>query len=233
MHEHLWRGVDVRIRDAEDSYREMRASLAPPRQAGRLIAAGVVPDTRWQDNLDRHVKTFLSSVRSIPWIIEACFGKDLGSPEMKDWWKRLPPEEQQRRKTFSAKFRSDRETLDRHHLTNERNVSEHRLGYPNIEAKVVGPSGTEHIARPGVRIPAAEPRPLEANIDDDPAKQWAATEPPRPINPPRPDQYTIDGKPLFPECEAYLQLARDIRVRAQVICDAEHGGKHLSTPPAS
>jgi hypothetical protein len=30
---------------------------------------------------------------------------------MRDWWKRLLPEEQQRRETSSAKFRKDRETF--------------------------------------------------------------------------------------------------------------------------
>jgi hypothetical protein len=110
-------------------------------------------------------------------------------------------------------------------------VSEHRRGFPNIEAAVIGPFGTKYVAGPDRRIPTSECRPLEPNINNDPALMWAATLPPRPIDPPRWDQWTICGKPLFEECRAYLQLASDIRVGAQKICDAVHGAQHVSTPP--
>ncbi len=232
----LWRGVDGRIREAERSYREMGISISPPDHTwenAALVAAGVDVNRPWQDTFYPHVSTFLAKVRSVPSIIRACFGKDLGSAEMRDWWDRLTPDERLRREDFSDQFRSDWETFRDHDLTNERNVSEHRLGFPNIEAKVVSPFGTEYVARPGVRIPTSECRPLEPNINNDPGKMWAATLPPRPIDPPRWDQWTICGRPLFPECQGYLQFASDIRGRAKVICDAVHRDQHVTAPPAN
>jgi hypothetical protein len=237
VHEHLWLGVDGRIREAERSYREMGTSISRPDHTwenAALVAAGVDVNRPWQDTFYPNVSTFLAKVRSVPSIIEACFGKDSGIrriPPMKDWWDSLTLDEQQRREEFSDQFRADNKLFRDHYLTNERDVSEHRLGFPNVEARVVGPFGKEHIARPDRRIPSAEPRPLEPNINNDPALMWAATLPPRPIDPPRWDQWTICGKPLFDECRAYLQLASDIRGRAQVICDAVHGAQHVSAPP--
>jgi hypothetical protein len=67
---------------------------------------------------------------------------------MEKWFAGLPPEEQQRRQVFSDQFRADREAFRQHFLTPERDVTEHRLGYPNIEGKVVGPYGHVHIATP-------------------------------------------------------------------------------------
>jgi hypothetical protein len=238
VHEHLWLGVDGRIREAERSYREMGISISPPDHTwenAALIAAGVDVNRPWQDTFYQHVSTFLAKVRSVPSIIEACFGTDRGSRAMRVWLDGLPPDERNRRETFSRQLWGEdvwRAFRD-HDLTNERNVSEHRLGFPNVEATVVGPFGTEYVARPDRPIPTAELRPLEPDINDDPGKMWAATLPPRPIDPPRWDQWTICGKPLFRECEAYLHLARDVRGRAQVICDAVHGGEHVSAPPAS
>src|SRR5207247_7874094 len=122
------------------------------------------------------VSRFLAEVRSVPSIIEACFGKDLGSREMKNWWNGdLTLDEQKRREAFSTKFQAERKAIDGHPLTTERNVSEHRLGIPEIEGEVVGPFGAVHTATPTNRIPAAECRPLDPNIANDSGAQWAAT----------------------------------------------------------
>jgi hypothetical protein len=113
----------------------------------------------WQGMIWQLVSRFLAEVRSVPPIIEACFGKDLKSREMKNWWNDdLTLDEQQRRETFSDQFRADRKVIDDHALTTERNVAEHRLGIPEIEGKVVGPFGAVHTATPTNRIPDAECR---------------------------------------------------------------------------
>jgi hypothetical protein len=233
MHDHLWRGVDGRIAEAHHYYGEMGRSLEPPEQTHWNVAiesSGGIIDTRWQDRFYPSVNTFLAKVRSVPSIIEACFGADRGSREMKHWLDGLPSDEQKRRQTFSDQFRDDRNKFRDHDLTAERDASEHRRGFADIEGRVVGPFGKVHIARPDIRIPTAEGRPLDARINDNPALQWAATLPPRTIRP-QWDQFTIGGKPLFDECRAYLQLASDLRGRAQNICDAVHGNQTLSMPP--
>jgi hypothetical protein len=235
MYDHLWFGVDRKLEEALRCYEEMGRSLQPPAWTTPMyaiqFATDTIADTRWQDTFYAHVGTFLAKVRSVPEVIEACFGADRVLMKM-PWWSGLTTDEQSRRAAFSKQFGSDYDAFRKHHLTNQRNVSEHRLGYPNIEGKVPGPFGAVHTASPTNRIPTAESRPLEPNIGNDAALMWAATLPPHPVRP-RWDQFTINGKPLFDECRAYVQLASNLRARAGPICEAVHGSHSLSTPPNS
>jgi hypothetical protein len=83
VYKHLWLGVDARIREAHQSHGELYRSLEPPPEHTRwnaLMAAGVVFHSPWQENFYDSVNTFLAKVRSVPSIIEACFGKDPGEP---------------------------------------------------------------------------------------------------------------------------------------------------------
>jgi hypothetical protein len=104
-----------------------------------------------------------------------------------------------------------------------------------MEARVVGPFGTVHIATPNHRIPDAEsPPPSNTNIANDPGALFAATLSPQPIWP-KPDQFTITSvkKPLFSECEAYLALARQAIAEARIIAASVHSANTLTPPPAS
>jgi hypothetical protein len=235
MHDHLWAGVGRKLEEAHSILADMPKSLQPPERTHMTVvleSAGAILGSDWQSSFYSLVGTFLAKVRSAPSIIEACFGADRVSQQMKDWWDRLPPDEQRRRQAFSAQFRADREVFRNHYLTTERDVTEHRLGFPNIEGKVGGPFGQVHTATPINRIPDAESRPLEPDIGNDQALQWAATLPPRPVQP-RWDQFTINGKPLFPECQDYLTLAQQLVEKARAISQSVHGANHLTTPPSS
>jgi hypothetical protein len=234
MHD-LWIGVDQKLRDAQLSFEEMGRSIQPPERTAInvvLESAGAIVDTRWQDKFYGRVATFLVKARSVPEVIESCFGADCGSSAMKNWFNGLLPAEQTRRRAFSDQFRADREGFHRHNLTTERNVSEHRLGFASIEGKVIGPFGKVHTATPFQQIPTAESRPLEADIGNDPALQWAATLPPRPVQP-RWDQFTIGGKPLFSECRDYLTLCQQLVEKARGISQRVHGAESLTSPPTS
>jgi hypothetical protein len=234
MHEDLWAGVSRKLNDAHLYFEGMARSLQPPERTGMTVAlqsAGTIIANPWQDHFYADVDTFLAKVRSVPEVIEACFGADCGSRVMKDWFDRLPPAEQSRRRTFSTKFRVHREAFRKHHLSNARNVSEHRRGFPNVEGRVVGPFGKVHVASPVNRIPDAETRCFSpGNAPDLPL--WAATQSPQPIQP-RCDQFTIGGKPLFDECRSYLQLACNLRDEADNICQQVHGSNSLTIPPSS
>jgi hypothetical protein len=198
-----------------------------------LEASGAIVGHDWQSSFYSLVDSFLTKARSVAWIIEACFGDDhRGSAEMRVWWQGLSPDEQRRRTDFSDQFRADKKAFSDHPLTTERNVSEHRLGSPNIEGKVHGPFGQIHAANPTSRIPDAESRPLEPSLSDDTALQWAATLPAQPVRP-RPEQFTIGGKPLFPECQNYLALARELVSKAHAIARSVHGNNYLTIPPSS
>jgi hypothetical protein len=158
VHERLWLGVDRRIREAQHSSDEMWRALQPPERTWNVApAADVNLDTCWQDTFYGCVATFLAKVRSVPWLIESCFGADRANWEMRVWLDGLPTDEQDRREDFSRQFRNepDWKALRDHDLTSERNVAEHRLGFPNIEATVIGPFGTKHIGR---RTSASRPR---------------------------------------------------------------------------
>jgi hypothetical protein len=235
-HNHLWVGVDLKIQAARTTLDEMRKALQPPVPTAWSVVqestGTIVGGPDWQSIFYPLVARFLSEVRSVPWIIEACFGFDR-SPPMKTWWNQLPLDEQQRRETFSDQFRADRKAIDDHALTTERNVADHRLGIPEIEGKVVGPFGAVHTATPTNRIPDVECRPLDPNIANDPGAQWAATQPSQPIRP-KPEQFTITRgkKPLFPECEAYLVLAEQVVAAARSISYNEHGSNSLTPPPS-
>jgi hypothetical protein len=109
-------------------------------------------------------------------------------------------------------------------------VSDHRLGFASIEGHVVGPFGKIHIATPNNRIPIAESRDPEPNPGNDPALLWAGTLPPRPVES-KSGQFTIAGKPLFPECEQYLEQARSLRAQACQMSVSVHGAEPLTTPP--
>jgi hypothetical protein len=110
---------------------------------------------------------------------------------MRTWFDSLSANERLRRKSFSTEFAHDQKALRDHYLTTERDVTVHRLGFPDVKVEVRGPFGRMHTATPTTRISGAESRPLEPDIGNDPALQWAATLPPSPVRTPLPDQFTV------------------------------------------
>jgi hypothetical protein len=231
----LWLGVDLKLQAAHGTFANMRKTLqAPPQTVATIVqeSTGAMVGPNWQSNFWPLVNGFLAEVRSVPEIIEACFGKDLRNREMRLWWASLDADEQRRREAFSNLFRGERTAIDGHSLTPQRNVSQHRRGIVEMEAKVVGPFGKVHTATPTQRIMDAECRPLEPNIANNPGALWAATQPSPPIRP-KPEQFTITKakKPLFAECEAYLALAENVAAKARFIASREHGANRLTEPP--
>jgi hypothetical protein len=176
---------------------------------------------RWEECY-AHVESVLSRARSVPNVIESCFGHDA---VVRDWFKALSPDEQTRRREFSKQFKSDRNLFRDHHLTKARDVTLHRRGYAPIAGAVIGPTGKSYPASPIVSVPIAE----GPSVGDD-APPWARTRPAIPVWPSG-DEFTIDGKPLFPELQTYLKLAHELRDKARDICQRVHDGKHLTPPP--
>jgi hypothetical protein len=128
MHDALSR-VEGKFHDAQTKLEEMRKVLRPPAQTGATAAAltstGMVGGHDWQSKFWPLVGDFLVDARSVPWIIEACFGHD---PKLNRWWSTLPPTERKRRTTFSTQFEKWRLPIDNHPLTTARGASVHRLG---------------------------------------------------------------------------------------------------------
>ena len=78
----------------------------------------------------------------------------------------------------------------------------------------------------------------EVTAGDDPAKQWAATQPPQPVEP-MPNDFMLAvnsssgvvAKPLLPECQAYLQAAQNLINDVRRVCQQLHGSQKVTSPP--
>jgi hypothetical protein len=230
MYEDLWAGVDLKQGYAEFFLEEMMRSLQPPEGTAALEAAGSLVVAQWQRSFYPNLDAFLAMTRSIPEIIESCFGADLGSRPMKQWFGALPSDEKTRRQMFSAGFKPCYDTFRQHPLSNARNISFHRTGYSDAQVSITGRFGVTHTGSPVKQVPTAESRPV-SDIGDMPVGGWAATQSPLPVRPTWSD-FTLDGKPLFDECRAYLELAKQLVDQARDICARVHGTDSLTTPPS-
>jgi hypothetical protein len=232
MSNDLWSGVDLKVQHAELFLDEMTRSLQPPERTPMTVAqqsAGAIIDTGWQRSFYGYLDAFLAMARSIPEIINYCFGEDRFKP-MAARFKGMDQAEQMRRKAFSSQFEPDYKRFRQHPLSNARNISFHRTGYPfSVEVTIAGRFGLVHTGSPVKAVPIAE-SPRFGDPGDDPALQWAATQPPLPVQPMWPD-FTIEGKPLFAECRDYLTLAENLFVQARSISQRVHGSNSLTPPP--
>jgi hypothetical protein len=107
---HLWAGIDRKLEAAQISLHEMARSLSPARTTMTVVqqSTGAIIGHRWE-RIYEHVDTFLAKARSVPEIIESCFGADRVLMQTGWWCYDLSDDERARRKKFSRKFRKERE----------------------------------------------------------------------------------------------------------------------------
>ena len=71
MQDHLWAGVDLKLRDARNTLDEMRNALRPPLPTKESIiqesTGTIVGGPDWQTKFYQLVARFLAEVRSVPW----------------------------------------------------------------------------------------------------------------------------------------------------------------------
>jgi len=147
----MWGGVEGKLHGAAQHWVQMGQVLYPPRHTGCMAAMeaqGVIIGGNWQHSLYIHVNGFLTATRSVPWIIEACFGADTRHQVMRAWFKNLPAAEQARRQAFSDQFKPLRGTFDALPLTDARDQSLHRAGFPPVEVTVRGNFGKTYTGGP-------------------------------------------------------------------------------------
>ena len=109
MHDELWAGVELKLQNAEFHLQRMGQSLEPPERTATnvaLQASGAILDTGWQRSFYAHLDAFLSATRSVPEIIQCCFGVDEGHPTMRSWFANLPQTERLRRRDFKKQFKT-------------------------------------------------------------------------------------------------------------------------------
>jgi hypothetical protein len=231
MHEELWAGVELKVENAEFFLDGMGKSLLPPERTQMNVAlqsGGATIDTGWQRSFYAQLDAFLAMGRSVPEITQCCFGTDRSSV-MKSWFDGLPLAERIRRQTFTDRFKSARDAFDALPLSTARNISLHRSGVAPVVVKITGRFGVSHMGTPIMRVPTAESRPIVAG--DDPSTQWAATLPPVQVQPSWTD-FSIDGRSLFPECQAYLKDAGNVLDQARIIAQVVHRNDALTAPPS-
>jgi hypothetical protein len=232
-----WNGVEFKQGEAEFFFQEMTQDLIPAsaRPGLRAYAAyfsspGTIVGNLWQSRFYYHLDAFLSAVRSIPDIIQACFGCD---PRVQSWVDQLPPTEPDRRKRFQAQFLPTYLAFNRLSLSRARNMTLHGAGTPPVTVEVSGRWGV-HRGGPTHSIPIADsPR---GTIGSDPNEYVPViSSPVMPLEPRQTDFSVSDNTGavvrLFPACTEYVKEARELIRSAQAIAQEVHGTQPLTPPP--
>jgi hypothetical protein len=232
MHDALWAGVNLKLDHADFYFEQIgRALVTPDRTRMSVVLEASGADVSHEKRpFYAHLASFLMMTRSVPDVIQWCFGKDkmFDAKSRRPWFKGLLIDEQTRRTTFSRKFEKSYQKLSSHPLSEARNIIVHRVGVADVEVRIRGRYGVVHIGNAVKRAPAAESRPVVTG--DDPGEQFAATLPPLPVVP-NFSNLLIDGsRPLFDECRAYLALAHDVVAEGRNIAQAVHGNLVVSVP---
>ena len=217
MHGDLWSGPQLKLEYALFFLTKMQRLLESPKMAGddaAMAESGGIVETGWQRSIYPHFDAFLAATRSIPQIIQWCFGTDRDY-RMLRWFNELPAEEQARRRDFRHQFTGYRTFRD---LPLSR--TGHWRGYANI--KISARFGVTSIGDPARPIQLLEtphiniPLPLIAGA--------LAIEP-------HSLQFQIDGRPLFAECHEFLGRAQTLIIDGRALAERIHGTNRLSAPP--
>jgi len=226
MDEKLWAGVELKLLYAEFHFDMMGRSIQPPKQSSinvALQASGAIIGNGWQQSFYAYLDALLSTARSVPEIIQCCFGVDRGHPEMKEWFRTRPEDEKERRKDFKKEFKTHYDGFRALRLGTARHISEHRTGVAPVTVTISGWFGVTYIGNAVEHIPLSETRQI-----DNPDLAFLAQ--PIPVQPTWND-FTIEGQPLFPACRDYLDHARALIDEGRRIALQVHGTKSLSFPP--
>ena len=238
-HDALWSAVEHRLAAAEFFFREMSQDIAPPylnrpELAAITFGTGAIVGHPWQEKFYHHFDAFLAMARSVPEIIRCCFGVD-SDRRMSAWLTGLNSAELTRRRAFQQQFGPLGSAFVNLPLSGARNITLHRTGVSPVTVHVVGRWGT-YIGDPLTAIPQSEI--LSVAAGNDPALQWAATEPAQPVRPLAADfslrlpagcsPSTVE---LFPECQRFLNAAKALTADARAIAETVHGSHPLTPPP--
>jgi hypothetical protein len=228
MHDELWASAELKIAHASFFFDQMGRSLYWDRTArfAVIMAAGGVVGNSWHQAFYAYLDAFLAMGRSVPEVVNCCFGKDKRNKVMRDWFNGLSAAEKSRREIFTTQF--DCKDFSELPLSTARNITLHREGVAPVEVTITGLFGV-YTGSPTKAIPTWEMRPTYPG--DDPAAQLAAAERPVSLGPPVPDAFMIAGKPLFAECQAYIAKARILVTEARAIAERVHGSDVLTFPP--
>ena len=236
MHEELWQGIELKLAEAHFFLDRMGKVLLPPQFNDPTWHPAYGPSVaQWQPDLYFYLDAFIGATRSVPDVIQKCFGWDKRSKE--EWPQPPDAEEIGRREKFQDEFTSLYVAFHRQPLSRVRVGTFHWLGVPLVQTKAKAFCGQEYTGKPGQLIPSAAPRQFPAGTD--PAL-LAIFSKPLPVEPswedftleiPR-DNGTTESNPLFPECQAYLNSAQQLVNESKELCERIHRKSKLTPPLA-
>jgi len=226
MYDELWAGPLLKLEYAAFHLQKMQQALeGPPRDhhSVAMQAGGAIIDTGWQRSIYPHLDAFLSTTRSIPEIIQCCFGVDDRNREIRDWFDKLSPDEQDRRRQFKRQFGDDYRGFRSLRMSKVRHITEHRTGVAPATVTIKGSFGDTHKGSPTQPVPTSETRQI-----DNPNLAFLAK--PQSIQP-RWNDFEFEGKPLFAACHEHLNAASALVEKGRQIADVVHSTKQVSIPP--
>jgi hypothetical protein len=219
MHEELWAGVGLKLSHADFHLIKMEGSLEDPARAGMHPALREsAAFTDWQPAFYAYFDAFLSAARSVPEIIQFCFGQDT-HPKVKEAFQKLSAAEQARRQRFTERFRRIHADFREHCLSTARDISVHRAGYPDVKVAAISFYGVSYSGNPVERVPTSETR----KTDD----RYGFLARPMPLTV-LPRAFTVEGEPLFAACRDYLTQAHCVAKEARTIAEQVHGNNSLT-----
>ena len=224
MHEELWSGPQLKLEYALFHLTRIQRALQRPEMTGdcaaNITSNGIV-DTGWQPSLYPHFDAFLAAARSIPEIIQCCFGTDRDYRLLR-WFQQLPAEEQARRRAFRHQFTGYKTFRDLP-LSRTRQTSLHRRGHADAMLIISGRFGVTYIGGPAKPIPGCE------TVDTDNPQPPLMTKASAIM--PHYQDFQIDRRPLVTECHEYLWQAQKLIDDARALAEEVHGRSMLSAPP--
>jgi hypothetical protein len=222
-HHDLWGGVTLKLDNATFHLEGMvRALHTPERNPHMAVNMGDMGGD-WHVAFYAHLDAFLSAARSMPEVIRCCFGEDdRGPKDIRKWFESLDKDEQNRRREFTRRFKSDYDAFRALPLGTARHISEHRTGSPPVIAVVTGLLGITYVGSPTKCIPTSETRKLPDGYG------WM--ERPIALRTYWKD-FTIDGQPLHEALRNYRSHASTLIDKARVIAEDVHHKKKLTCPP--
>src|SRR6266850_2343094 len=232
-----WAAIQAKLGSAENHFLQASVAILPRPMPARyhvaIQSSGLIGSNpnRQRQELHSHITTFLVECRSIPDVIQSYFGAYRNTAWLRD------PDERRRRGDFQRAFTPLYHKFRKLLLSRARVDTVHGQGFADIwvmkSGKRYSPLEslpvTENAFAPG----SGPPLPLAASIT--PALQWAATLPPQPVLHQPSDFFfkTAGGryKPLFPECNTYLQRTREFVAISRALYDKVHDTHPLTKPP--
>ena len=225
MHQHLWSGADLKLDHARYQFERMGKALEPPAHTAMNVVleiSGAMVGGMWHRAFYASLDAFLSASRSIPEIVQCCFGVDTGHPTMRDWFKNLDSGEQERRLKCKERFKPHYDAFRGLPLGTARHISEHRQGFAPVTLTITGRFGLTYVGDPITHIPMSEAGAADSQ------HPWMNKS--LAIRP-KWTEFTIDGKPLFEACDAYVTAAQALINEGRTIVQAVNGNGPLSAPP--